>query len=226
MRRRRATGAGVSRARWVYAETNHRKLPGVSYNYRGPRPGGVFFSPPCRPLAADGAATARPRWARTASTPIPLGTASPRRRRSGRPDLWFTPTARTATWPRASIPLGSDPIGDPALDPAYHGLADDALERIPAAALDLFVPARRSPTRCRACARPTPGRSRTRSSTSRAIASGSGCARRSSRAPTRSPSRPTSAATSSTACCASRRSSTTCTARSSARSSSRSRAST
>ena len=37
-------------------------------------------------------------------------------------------------------PLGSDPIGDPALDPAYHGLGDDALERIPAAALDLFVP--------------------------------------------------------------------------------------
>ncbi len=37
-------------------------------------------------------------------------------------------------------PLGSDPIGDPALDPAYHGLADDALERVPAAALDLFVP--------------------------------------------------------------------------------------
>ena len=37
-------------------------------------------------------------------------------------------------------PLGSDPIGDPALDPAYHGLSDDALERIPAAALDLFVP--------------------------------------------------------------------------------------
>ena len=37
-------------------------------------------------------------------------------------------------------PLGSDPIGDPALDPAYHGLGDDVLERIPAAALDLFVP--------------------------------------------------------------------------------------
>ncbi|MDX6630891.1 MAG: hypothetical protein QOH00_3137, partial [Gaiellales bacterium] len=37
-------------------------------------------------------------------------------------------------------PLGSDPIGDPALDPAYHGLGDDALERVPAAALDLFVP--------------------------------------------------------------------------------------
>src|SRR6185436_10002294 len=37
-------------------------------------------------------------------------------------------------------PLGSDPIGDPALDPAYHGLGDDALERIPAAALELFVP--------------------------------------------------------------------------------------
>ncbi len=37
-------------------------------------------------------------------------------------------------------PLGSDPIGDPALDPAYHGLGDDVLERIPAAALELFVP--------------------------------------------------------------------------------------
>ncbi len=37
-------------------------------------------------------------------------------------------------------PLGSDPIGDPALDPAYHGLADDALDRISASTLDLFVP--------------------------------------------------------------------------------------
>ena len=37
-------------------------------------------------------------------------------------------------------PLGSDPIGDPALDPAYHGLSDEALEHIPAGTLDLFVP--------------------------------------------------------------------------------------
>ena len=43
-----------------------------------------------------------------------------------------------------------------------------------------------SPTRCRACARPTRARSPTRSSTSPTTSSASGCARRSSRAPTAS----------------------------------------
>ena len=37
-------------------------------------------------------------------------------------------------------PLGTDPLGDPVLDPTYHGLTLDALARIPASALGLFVP--------------------------------------------------------------------------------------
>ena len=36
-------------------------------------------------------------------------------------------------------PLGSAPIGDPALDPAFHGLADEDLARIDATALDVHV---------------------------------------------------------------------------------------
>ena len=82
MSRTRATGAqcaqgvcgGVPRMR-VYAEPNDRKLP-ASHHYRGPHPAGVFFTTPlCRPLAADGAATARPHWAMVASAPIPPGMA-------------------------------------------------------------------------------------------------------------------------------------------------------
>ncbi len=37
-------------------------------------------------------------------------------------------------------PLGSDPPGDPSLDPATWGLAPDALARIPASVLRVFVP--------------------------------------------------------------------------------------
>ena len=37
-------------------------------------------------------------------------------------------------------PLGTEPVGDPVLDPTYHGLTLDALARIPASALGLFVP--------------------------------------------------------------------------------------
>ena len=48
-------------------------------------------------------------------------------------------------------------------------------------------PARRWPTRCRTCARPTAARSPTRSSTSPPTASASGCARRSSRGAFRKP---------------------------------------
>ena len=47
--------------------------------------------------------------------------------------------------------------------------------------------ARRWPTRCRTCARPTAARSPTRSSTSPRTASACGCARRSSRAPSATP---------------------------------------
>jgi len=37
-------------------------------------------------------------------------------------------------------PLGSEPPGDPALDPAFHGLTPDVLARIPAAPLGVNVP--------------------------------------------------------------------------------------
>ena len=50
-------------------------------------------------------------------------------------------------------PLGSDPIGDPALDPAYHGLGDDALERIPAARARPLRPRRDARRRAAAPAR-------------------------------------------------------------------------
>ena len=92
-------------------------------------------------------------------------------------------------------PLGSDPVGDPALDPATVDLTprpDGAHPRVGAA--------RRGPgrdVRRRAAAparRPTAARSPTRSSTSPTTSSASGCGRRSSRAPTASRSRPTSSA--------------------------------
>ena len=133
-------GCGDVPRTWVYAETNHRKLPGVSSTI---------------------GALAPPEF----SSLHPMSTAR-RRRRGDRPPalgedgLHADPTRNGLTAPeeigaaRSLVhayrthghmaarldPLGSDPIGDPALDPAYHGLADDALERIPAAALDLFVP--------------------------------------------------------------------------------------
>ncbi|TMB84232.1 MAG: multifunctional oxoglutarate decarboxylase/oxoglutarate dehydrogenase thiamine pyrophosphate-binding subunit/dihydrolipoyllysine-residue succinyltransferase subunit [Chloroflexi bacterium] len=37
-------------------------------------------------------------------------------------------------------PLGSEPPGDPALDPAFHGLTPDVLSRIPASPLGVHVP--------------------------------------------------------------------------------------
>ena len=217
---------GVPRS-WVYAGTNAGKATGVSYNYRGHHPAGVFFT-------------------------FPMSTAR-RRRRGDRPPalgedgLHADPTRNGLTAPEEigaarSLVHAYRTHGHMAarLDPARQrsDRRSGARPRLPRPrrrrarahsgrrARPLRSRARRWPTRCRACARPTPGRSRTRSSTSRAIASGSGCARRSSPAPTRSRCRPTSGATSSTGCCGSRRSSTTCTARSSARSSSRSRAST
>ena len=82
-------------------------------------------------------------------------------------------------------PLGSEPEGDPALDPETVGLTPELMARIPAQdPAHATCRARRSPTRCRTCARPTAARSPTRSSTSRRTASARGCARRSSRAPT------------------------------------------
>jgi len=37
-------------------------------------------------------------------------------------------------------PLGLEPVGDPSLDPAYVGLSEEAMERVPADVLDTFVP--------------------------------------------------------------------------------------
>ena len=81
-------------------------------------------------------------------------------------------------------PLGSEPEGDPGLDPEALGLtpeiqAQDPGEHLP----DVRARARRSPTRCRTCARPTAARSPTRSSTSPPTASACGCASTSSPAP-------------------------------------------
>ena len=37
-------------------------------------------------------------------------------------------------------PLGTRPAGDPALEPEYHGLTDEALQMVPARALRVYVP--------------------------------------------------------------------------------------
>ena len=77
-------------------------------------------------------------------------------------------------------PLGSEPEGDPALDPEPLGLTPEIMAPDPGRDPARRRPGRRrSPTRCRTCARPTAARSPTRSSTSPRTASASGCARRS-----------------------------------------------
>ena len=64
-------------------------------------------------------------------------------------------------------PLGTEPEGDPALDPEPLGLTPELMAQIPAQdPAHVRARARRSPTRCRTCARPTAARSPTRSSTS------------------------------------------------------------
>ena len=96
--RARCGGAAAPGCTLGLTTGSYRRLNQLS----GPSPRrSLLRIPPCRPLAADGAATARPLWERTASTPITPETAWLRQRRSGRPDPSFTPTARTATWPRA-----------------------------------------------------------------------------------------------------------------------------
>ena len=88
-------------------------------------------------------------------------------------------------------PLGSEPIGDPALEPATVGLTPEVMEQIPAAhPADPGARARRSPRRCRTCARPTAARSPTRSSTSPTTSSACGCGSGSSRASTAGRCRP------------------------------------
>ena len=79
-------------------------------------------------------------------------------------------------------PLGSEPVGDPALEPErlQPALTPELQARIPASLLRVHT-ARRSPRYCRNCRRPTPARAPSRSSTSPTTSSGSGCARRSNR---------------------------------------------
>ncbi|MDX6560297.1 MAG: hypothetical protein QOD65_111, partial [Gaiellales bacterium] len=139
MLRRRAKGAGVFPAPGCTLGLT-RESTGRLKSYRGHRPAGVFFSHPM--------STARRR--RRGDRPPVMGEdglhADPTRNGLTAPEeigaaRSLVHAYRTHGHMAARLdPLGSDPIGDPALDPAYHGLADDALERIPAAALDLFVP--------------------------------------------------------------------------------------
>ena len=82
-------------------------------------------------------------------------------------------------------PLGSEPIGDPALEPETVGLTPEVMAQIPAEVLRIQVPganARRGASRT--CARPTAARSPTRSSTSPTTGSACGCGSGSSRAST------------------------------------------
>ena len=84
-------------------------------------------------------------------------------------------------------PLGSEPLGDPALEPERlePQLTPELQARIPASLLAPLRPRRDARRRAAAAAaRRTAGRSRTRSSTSPTTSSASGCARRSSRAAT------------------------------------------
>ena len=96
-------------------------------------------------------------------------------------------TACTATWPRGSTRSARSRVGDPALDPETVNLTRELMRRSRRACCASRSRARRSPTRCRTCGRPTAARSPTRSSTSPTTSSACGCARRSSRARYRQP---------------------------------------
>ena len=74
-------------------------------------------------------------------------------------------------------PLGSEPKGDPALQPENVNLTPELMAKIPASILRIGVPARACWRRCRGCAAPTARRSATSSSTSPRTTSGSGCGR-------------------------------------------------
>ena len=84
-------------------------------------------------------------------------------------------------------PLGTDPPGDPALEPSYHGLDQAILERVPAALLSVAVPGESAGRGPAAPARDLlrPGRVPDRAPLAR-TSSAAGCARRSSAAASRS----------------------------------------
>ena len=124
-------------------------------------------------------------------------------------------------------PLGSEPVGDPALEPATVGLNDELLRRIPASVLRVAVAGRHVRGRPAAASPDLHGhdRLRDRAHLGPRAADLAAPGDRVGRVQ-RSRSRAPSAAACSSGSPRSRRSRTTCTRRSSARSSSRSRAST
>jgi len=78
---------------------------------------------------------------------------------------------------RGMDPLGSEPPGDPALDPTPLGLTPEIMARIPADLLRIYVPGRTLAEAYRSCKRRIAARSPTRSSTSGVTRSACGCAR-------------------------------------------------
>ena len=172
--------------------------------------------------AAEGAARARAaaraarqgRWQRTRGAPVAADRPRPSRtgRRVGAPApapaavdeellggvaaaMSLVKAIRTHGHLAARLdPLGSEPPGDPALEPErlIPKLTPELMARIPATLLRLYVDGRDARRRAsRGCARSTAARSPTRSSTSPTTRSACGCGRRSSPAATgcRSPRR-------------------------------------
>ena len=190
-RRSRDGCGGVPRS-WVYAEPNDRKLP-ASHQLSGPSPRRSLLH---HPHVDRSPQTARRPPARAGrgglhADPTRNGLTAPEEIGAARS---LVHAYRTHGHMAARLdPLGSDPIGDPALDPAYHGLdrgrarahpgrrarpvraGRDAGRRAAAPARDLLRPDR-VPDRAPLGPSPAPA----------------GCARRSSRGATRSRCRPTS----------------------------------
>ena len=161
-------------------------LPGVSISYRGPRPGGVFFTYPMSTARADGAATARPRWARWPQRrPLrPAGTSpasepTPEQIGAARS---LVRAFRTHGHMAARLdPLGSDPSAiRPSTRPTTASTGRCARAH-PGRRARLFVPGETLADVLPRLRETYAGRSRTRSSTSRATPAPAGCARRSSR---------------------------------------------
>ena len=140
-------------------------------------------APPVREPLAELPAAVDPRSAEPAPAPAP-GPSQHRRGRPGAP----TPTLLAAVAAAMSLvdayrthgllaarldPLGSEPIGDPELDPLRSPpLPPELQARSPPSCSACTSPPRRSPRRCPCSRRRTAGRSRTRSSTSPTTRSG------------------------------------------------------
>ena len=147
----------------------------------------------------------RPRRRARAAAPAPAPAAAPAAGRQAPADeellggiaaaMSLVKAIRTHGHLAAQLdPLGSEPPGDPALEPErlIPKLTPELRRASPRRSSGSTSTARRSPTCIRACARSTAARSRTRSSISPTTRSASGCGRRSSPAATASRSTPTS----------------------------------